>query len=119
MTFSAAQTGAKAGGGERYLLKRVGLAAKIETSNEVSPHDFSGEFCMIGEFGCRPDVPHDVALAWMEHCLKLWRAKNLGWALWNLRGTFGILDSGRRDVRYEDFNGHKLDRKMLELLKRY
>ena len=79
----------------------------------------AGEFCMVGEFGCRPDVPHDVALAWMEHCLKLWKEKNLGWALWNLRGTFGILDSGRRDVRYEDFNGHKLDRKMLELLKRY
>ena len=31
---------AKAGGGERYLPKRVGLAAKIETSKEVSPHDF-------------------------------------------------------------------------------
>ena len=79
----------------------------------------AGEFCMIGEFGCRPDVPHEVALAWMEHCLKLWKEKNLGWALWNLRGTFGILDSGRRDVCYEDFNGHTLDRKMLELLKRY
>ena len=40
MTFSTAQTSAKAGGGERYLPKRVGLAAKIETSKEVSPHDF-------------------------------------------------------------------------------
>ena len=40
MTFSAAQTGAKAGIGERYLPKIVGLAAKIETSKEVSPHDF-------------------------------------------------------------------------------
>jgi endoglucanase len=79
----------------------------------------AGELCMIGEFGCRPDTPHEVTLAWMEHCLKLWRAKNLGWALWNLRGTFGVLDSGRKDVTYEDFNGHKLDRKMLELLRRY
>ena len=40
MTFSAAQTGAEPGIGERYLPKIVGLAAKIETSNEVSPHDF-------------------------------------------------------------------------------
>ena len=55
----------------------------------------------------------------MEHCLKLWRAKGLGWALWNLRGTFGIMDSGRSDIACEDFNGHKLDRKMLDLLKRY
>ncbi len=79
----------------------------------------AGEMCMVGEFGCRTDTPHDVALAWMEHCLELWKSKNLGWALWNLRGPFGILDSGRADVEYEDFNGHKLDRRMLELLRRY
>ena len=40
MTFSAAQTNVKTGVGERYLPKRVGLAAKIETPKEVSPHDF-------------------------------------------------------------------------------
>ena len=34
-------------------------------------------------------------------------------------GSFGVLDSGRRDVKYENYKGHKLDRKMLELLKRY
>ncbi len=27
--------------------------------------------------------------------------------------------AGRRDVKYENYKGHKLDRKMLELLKRY
>ncbi len=79
----------------------------------------AGECCMVGEFGCRNKTPHAVTLAWMEHCLKLWKAKNLGWALWNLRGHNGILDSGRDDVAYEDFNGHKLDRKMLELLQRW
>ena len=79
----------------------------------------AGEFCMVGEFGCCSTTPHATALAWMEHCLKLWKAKGLGWALWNLRGRFGILDSGREDVAYDDFRGHKLDRKMLELLRRY
>jgi endoglucanase len=39
--------------------------------------------------------------------------------MWNLRGSFGVMDSERQDVQYEDFKGHKLDRKMLELLKRY
>jgi endoglucanase len=34
-----------------------------------------------------------------------------------LRGTFGILDSERTDVRYENFRGHKLDRALLELLR--
>jgi len=79
----------------------------------------AGEYCMVGEFGCRNLTPHDVTLAWMEHCLKLWKEKNLGWALWNLRGHNGILDSGRLDVDYEDYRGHKLDRKMLELLRKY
>ena len=37
MSYSAAQTSAKAGVEERYLLKRAGLSAKIETSKEVSP----------------------------------------------------------------------------------
>ena len=79
----------------------------------------AGEYCMVGEFGCRRDTPHEVALAWMKHCLKLWGSKNLDWALWNLRGTFGFMDSDRVDVAYEDYRGHKLDRKMLELLRRY
>jgi hypothetical protein len=40
----------------------------------------------------------------------------IGYALWNFRGDFGILDSGRKDIQYEDWYGHKLDRKMLKLL---
>ena len=79
----------------------------------------AGEFCMVGEFGCRNATPHVVALAWMEHCLELWESENLGWALWNLRGPFGVLDSGRADVRYEDWRGHALDRAMLDLLRRH
>jgi endoglucanase len=39
--------------------------------------------------------------------------------MWNFRGSFGVLDSDRGDVRYEDFKGHKLDRKLLDLLQRY
>ena len=44
---------------------------------------------------------------------------NWGWALWNFRGSFGILDSGREDIRYEDWHGHKLDRQLLELLRKH
>ncbi len=35
----------------------------------------------------------------------------------NLRGDFGVLDSNRADVPYEEHKGHKLDRRMLELLR--
>lgn len=73
----------------------------------------------VGEWGAYNQTPHDVVLAWMEDLLQLWREAGWGWALWNLRGSFGILDSGRADVDYEDYRGHKLDRKMLVLLQNY
>jgi endoglucanase len=70
----------------------------------------------VGEWGAYNQTPHKVVLAWMRDCLDLWRSAGWGWALWNLRGPFGILDSRRSDVTYEDFKGHQLDRAMLELL---
>ena len=78
-----------------------------------------GVFVMVGEFGAFQHTPHAISLAWLEDNLKVWKANNWGWALWNFTGSFGILDSGRKDVTYEDWNGHKLDRKMLELLLKY
>jgi endoglucanase len=71
----------------------------------------------VGEWGCFNKTPHDVALRWMKDLLSLWKEVGWGYAMWNLRGVFGILDSEREDVQYEDFKGHKLDRKMLELMK--
>lgn len=79
----------------------------------------AGIFAMVGEFGAYNHTPHPIVLAWMEDNLKLWQEKGLGWALWNFKGAFGVLDSGRKDVVYEDFHGHKLDRAMLELLLKY
>jgi endoglucanase len=72
----------------------------------------------VGEWGCYNQTPHDVALAWMSDYLSLWKTAGWGFSMWNLRGSFGILDSGRKDVPYEDFKGHKLDRRMLELLRK-
>ena len=71
---------------------------------------------MVGEFGAHNQTPHAVVLPWMRDCLSSWKEAGWGWALWNFRGSFGILDSGRSDVDYEDWRGHKLDRAMLELL---
>jgi aryl-phospho-beta-D-glucosidase BglC (GH1 family) len=74
---------------------------------------------MVGEFGCFNQTPHPVVLAWLEDCLAHWRRAGWGWAMWEFRGGFGVLDSQRRDVSYQDFHGHRLDRKMLDLLQRY
>lgn len=73
----------------------------------------------VGEWGCYNKTPHDVALQWMRDILSLWKEANWGFSMWNLKGDFGILNSGRADVIYEDYKGHKLDRKMLELLKEF
>lgn len=70
----------------------------------------------VGEWGAHNRTPYATTLAWMRDQLDLWKEAGWGWALWNLRGSFGILDSGRSDVDYEDFRGHKLDRAMLKVL---
>ena len=69
-----------------------------------------------GECGCWNKTPHDVFLAWFGDVLDILSQNGIGFALWEFSGSFGILDSGRTDVDYEDWYGHKLDRKLLNLL---
>lgn len=74
---------------------------------------------MIGEMGAYQHTPHAVVLRWMEDVLAIAQENRWGWALWNLRGGFGVLDSKRSDITYETWEGHQLDRAMLELLQKY
>jgi endoglucanase len=69
-----------------------------------------------GEAGCYIKTPHDICLKFMADTLDILKSYNIGFALWNFRGDFGVLDSRREDVAYEDWHGHKLDRKLLTLL---
>ena len=71
-----------------------------------------------GECGCWNRTPHHVSLAWFEDVLDILTNHGIGYALWNFRGAFGVLDSGRADVVYEPWHGHMLDRALLELLRR-
>ncbi len=80
------------------------------------PYLEKGGFLHAGEWGAHNKTPHAVALAWMKDQLAIWKEMRLGWALWNLRGSFGVMDSGRSDVQYESVGGRKLDRKMLDVL---
>ena len=72
-----------------------------------------------GECGCYSETPHEVFLAWFNDQLDILTQHGIGWGLWNFRGSFGLIDSGRKDIEYEDLNGHKLDRKLLTLLQKY
>lgn len=69
-----------------------------------------------GECGCVKDTPHDVFLAWFGDVLDILTANGIGFALWELKGDFGILNSNRGDVQYEDWYGYKLDKKLLTML---
>ncbi len=71
-----------------------------------------------GELGCYNKTPHDVFLAWFSDTLDIFTENGIGFALWEFSGSFGILDSGREDVEYEDWYGHQLDRELLDLLMR-
>ncbi len=71
----------------------------------------------VGEFGVYNQTPHDVTLAFLKDNLDIWKENKWGWAMWCFRGSFGIADSGRKDVKYEQYKGIKLDRKMAELLR--
>jgi endoglucanase len=79
----------------------------------------SGTGVHCGEGGCYNKTPHPVFLAWFEDILSILTSHKIGYALWNFRGDFGILDSGRADVEYKDWYGHKLDSKLLDLLMKY
>ena len=72
-----------------------------------------------GECGSWHKTPHEVFIAWFTDVLDILSAAGIGFAAWNFIGDFGILDSGREDVAYEDWFGHKLDRKMLELMQQH
>ncbi len=70
-----------------------------------------------GECGCWRNTPHKVFLAWFGDVLDVLTGGGIGFALWNFRGDFGVLNSNRKDVVYEDWHGQQLDRALLDLLR--
>jgi len=69
-----------------------------------------------GECGSYTKTPHPVFLAWFGDVIDILRSNNIGFALWEFSGDFGVLNSNRADVDYEDWYGEKLDRKLLNLI---
>jgi len=98
--------------GDQYLSKEMldkFYAPWVELVNKgVGVH--------CGECGCWNKTPHEVFLAWFSDVLGILSENNIGFALWEFSGSFGVLNSGREDVAYEDWHGQKLDRKLLNLM---
>jgi endoglucanase len=72
-----------------------------------------------GEGGCWNRTPYSVFMAWFTDVMDILKGYGIGYSLWEFKGGFGILDSGRDDVPYEDWYGCKLDRTLLTLLQKY
>ena len=73
----------------------------------------------MGEFGVYDRTPAAATYAFLDDLLTVTDERGWGWALWNLRGSFGPLDNQRADAATEEYQGHRLDRHMLEILKRH
>ncbi len=114
--------------GKKQTSYKLDENGKLKTSagNELSPFENYKETVetanlynipiMVQEFGVYNQTPHKVAVDFLTDLSAFFRENNLGWALWNLSGGFGILNSGRQDCEYENYQGYQLDREMLNAL---
>ena len=70
----------------------------------------------IGELGCFNRTPNDVALRWLTDLFCIFGEFGWGYALWNFRGAFGIIEHGRPGARMEPLGGYNVDRDLLDLM---
>jgi aryl-phospho-beta-D-glucosidase BglC (GH1 family) len=73
---------------------------------------------MIQEFGVYNKTPHNVTLSYLSDVVSVLNKNNVGYAMWNMIGSMGIISSGRTDCTYEQYRGKQLDREMTTILQR-
>lgn len=79
----------------------------------------AGANVLVGEFGVFNTVDHTTVISYLKSLLTLYNRQKWGWAMWNLKGPFGILDSERKDVSYKRIDKYNLDSALLKLLQQY
>ena len=73
----------------------------------------------VGEFGCYDHTPDDVAQAWFTDLLAVFAEFGWGYSLWEFEGPFGIVGHGRVGARFEQRDGFRVDRRLLDLLQQH
>jgi endoglucanase len=96
-------------------IDRAQLARTFQPWGELAAQGIAIHF---GEMGCYKHTPPEVVLAWFDDTLSVLSDLHTGWALWNFRGPFGVLDTERAGTKFEDWHGHQLDRALLNLLQK-
>lgn len=90
------------------------ILKRYRSWGELSRHHIPIHF---GEMGCNKNTPPNVVYSWFDNTLDMIGDNlNSGWALWNFRGPFGILDTERPGTNFKDWRGHLLDFTLLRLL---
>ena len=70
----------------------------------------------IGEFGCFKHTPNDVAMRWLTDLLGIFGEFGWGYAMWQFKGPFGIIEHGRPGARFESIADYNVDRTLLGLM---
>ncbi|MDR2546431.1 MAG: cellulase family glycosylhydrolase [Lachnospiraceae bacterium] len=72
---------------------------------------------IIGEFGCYNQTPNDIAIRWLSDLLSVYKEFGWGYALWNFKGPFGIVEHNRPGTKFRDMDGFMVDGELLALMK--
>jgi endoglucanase len=97
----------------KVIVDRQTLLDKFAPWGELAKQGIPIHF---GEMGCDKNTSPDVVYAWYNDSLDVIGGLRSGWALWNFRGPFGILDTGRAGTDFQKWHGHELDAKLLRIL---
>ena len=71
----------------------------------------------VGEFGCYDSIDNDIALRWFKDLFQVFNEFGWGYALWEFKGSFGIIDHKRPNTRWEKMCSYTVDRDLYELFK--
>jgi len=71
---------------------------------------------MIQEFAVHNQTPYNVTLAYLTDVVAVFNKSKVGYAMWNLIGSMGIINSERADCVYEPYKGQLLDRQMTTIM---
>jgi endoglucanase len=71
---------------------------------------------MIQEFGVYNKTPHKVSVDYLTDVVKVFNNYKIGYAMWNMIGSLGIINSNRTDCSYESYRGKSIDRQMTTII---
>ena len=80
-----------------------------------------GAFIHCGELGTyAKKVPRGSQLNWYNDVLDILSKYKVGWAIWNFRGSFGVINTGREEFHGKTLsNGDRLDVELLNTVRRH